>query len=85
MAIHIGPLVVEQAFGSVTFDLESLVVRPCSEPPLQLGLGRFIVIFVLGLPAERFHRTIFAEGELPSSRCTSKPRTDPRISQESQI
>ena len=51
VAIHIGPLVVEQAFGSISVDLESLVVRPCDEPPLQLGVRRFIVIFVLGLPA----------------------------------
>ena len=72
-AIDIGPLVVEQALGSVTLDLESPAVRPCSEPPLQLRVRRFIVIFVLGFPGVRFHRTIFAEGELPSSCRTSKP------------
>ena len=41
---------MEQAFGSIALDLESLVVRPCSEPLLQLGVRRFIVIFVLGFP-----------------------------------
>jgi hypothetical protein len=51
VAIHIGPLVVEQALGTVTVDLESLVVRPGTESPLQLGIRRFIFIFVLGLPA----------------------------------
>jgi hypothetical protein len=37
----------------------------------QLGVRRFIVIFVFGFPGLRFHRTIFAEGGLPSSRSTS--------------
>jgi hypothetical protein len=70
---------MEQAFGSIALDLEALVVRPCSEPPLQLGVRRFIFIFVLGLPAVRqFHCTIFAEDERPSSRCISdrKKTTD---------
>jgi len=65
-------------------DLEALVVRPCSEPRLQLGVRRFVVLFVLGLPAvRRFNRTIIAQGEPPSSRRTSDRRIDPRISQES--
>jgi len=71
---------VEQAFGAVTFDLEPLVVSPSNEPPIQLGLRRFIVNFVLGLPGVRFHRTIIVEREPPSSYCTWKRRIDPRIS-----